>query len=140
MSDRHGTNKFEVHFPAKSCQQCSARAQCVNAGHGRTLKILPQDEQQALEECRLVQVTSEWKEAYALRAGVEGTISQAVRRTRLRRTPYRGEQKTHLHHLQIAAGVNVLRIIAHLQAQALGVSSRSQRLLSHFARLKDASP
>jgi hypothetical protein len=34
----------------------------------------------------------------ALRAGVEGTISQVVRGSNLRRAPYIGLAKTHLHH------------------------------------------
>jgi hypothetical protein len=36
----------------------------------------------------------------------------------MRRSPYRGEQKTHWHHVQIASGINVLRISTHLHAQA----------------------
>lgn len=47
-------------------------------------------------------------QADARRAGIEATISQAVRQTRMRRSPSRGIAKTHLHHVQIAAGVNVL--------------------------------
>ena len=73
---------------------------------------------QALESRRQEQHSTAFQQAYALRAGIEGTISQGTRRTRMRRSPYRGERKTHLHHVQIAAGINVLRIITHLHAQA----------------------
>jgi hypothetical protein len=68
---------------------------------------------------------------------VEGTISQAVRTTRLRRTPYGGLPKTHLHHVAIAAGLNLKRIAAHLHAQSLGLSSRPARRTSPFARLQN---
>jgi hypothetical protein len=116
--DRHGTEKIEVRFPAKTCQECIARAHCTTGAKGRILKLLPQEAYQALESRRQEQHTTAFQQTYALRAGIEGTISQGVRRTRMRRSPYRGERKTHLHHVQIAAGINVLRIITHLHAQA----------------------
>ena len=68
---------------------------------------------QALESRRQEQHSTAFQQAYALRAGIDQTISQGTRRTRMRRSPYRGERKTHLHHVQIAAGINVLRIITH---------------------------
>jgi len=116
--DRHGTEKIEVRFPAKTCQECVARAHCTTGAQGRILKLLPQEAYQALESRRQEQHSTAFQQAYALRAGIEGTISQGTRRTRMRRSPYRGERKTHLHHVQIAAGINVLRIITHLHAQA----------------------
>lgn len=134
--DRHGTDKFEVRFPAKTCQECTARELCTHGAGGRVLKILPQQEYQALEKRRQEQSTTEFREAYARRAGIEGTISQAVRSTRMRRTPYCGERKIHFHHLQIASGLNVLRILTHLQRQAQDQPSRSQRSETPFARLK----
>jgi hypothetical protein len=135
--DRHGTEKIEVRFPAKTCQECVARAHCTTGAKGRILKLLPQEAYQALESRRQEQHTAAFQQAYALRAGIEGTISQGARRTRMRRSPYRGERKTHLHHVQIAAGINVLRIITHLHAQAQGKPSRPERRATSFARLKE---
>ena len=86
-----------------------------NVLHGSTVLLAPRD---AFSSSCL-------RQAYALRAGIEGTISQGARLTRMRRSPYRGERKTHLHHVQSAAGINVLRIITHLHAQAQGEPSRS---------------
>jgi hypothetical protein len=54
----------------------------------------------------------------------------------LRRSPSIGLKKTHLHHVAIAAGINFVRIGAHLQAQACGKPSRTSRPLSPFARLQ----
>ena len=51
------------------------------------------------------------QEEYATRAGVEGTISQAVFSLETRRTRYRGLAKTHLQHVVMAAAINVQRII-----------------------------
>ncbi|GCE09332.1 transposase [Dictyobacter aurantiacus] len=137
--DRHGTDKIEVRLPPQCCQACMAREHCTTGAKGRILKLLPQEAYEALEQRRKEQDTSAFQEEYALRAGVEGTISQAARRTRMRRSPYRGERKTHLHHVQIAAGINVVRIIAHLQAQMQGTLSRPERQTTPFARLREVA-
>jgi hypothetical protein len=42
FTDRHGTEKIEVRFPAKTCQECVARAHCTTGAKGRILKLLPQ--------------------------------------------------------------------------------------------------
>ena len=86
-----------MHFTAR-LRSCPVRDQCTKAANGkwgRSLTLLPQD-QQILEERRREQLTDEWKQRYNIRAGVEGTISQAVRRTAIRRTRYHGLPKTHL--------------------------------------------
>ena len=49
-------------------------------------------------------------QCYKHRAGVEGTLSQGVRAFGLRRTRYRGLEKTHLQHVAIAAAINIDRI------------------------------
>src|SRR6266853_1313312 len=58
--------------------------------HLRAKEVAPAEVHAALLERRALQRTPAFVQQYALRAGVEGTISQAVRTTRLRRTPYRG--------------------------------------------------
>jgi transposase len=45
---------------------------------------------------------------------VEGTISQAVRRTDFRHTRYIGKAKTHLQHVLSAAAINLRRITDYL--------------------------
>jgi hypothetical protein len=47
-----------------------------------------------------------------------------------------GMAKTHLHHVAIATGLNLMRILAHLQAQALGKPTRPTRPPTPFTRLK----
>ncbi|MFE2738829.1 transposase [Streptomyces sp. NPDC059349] len=71
-----------------------------------------------------------WKKRYDVRAGVEGTISQAVRRTHLRRTPYRGQSKTHLANIPSATALNITRVDAWLNETPLGTTH-----VSHLARL-----
>ena len=60
--------------------------------------------------CRDIQQTPEFKEQYAKRAGVEGTISQGTRTFGLRRCRYRGEVKTRLQNIIIAAAINLVRV------------------------------
>jgi hypothetical protein len=43
---------------------------------------------------------------------IESTHAQAIRRSGLRRTRYRGLPKTHLQHVVTAAAINLLRIAA----------------------------
>jgi transposase len=125
-----------IRFAAATCRACPVQAQCRRGYEGRRLTLTPPAVHAALQARRSEQCTEAEVYAYALRAGVEGTISQAVRTTRLRRTPYVGLSKTHLHHVAIAAGLNLKRIAAHLHAQSLDHPTRPARPKSPFARLQ----
>lgn len=128
-----GTPLVRVHFALADCDPCPLRARCTKAANrkwGRSLTLLPQDQQQILEQRRAEQQTDAWKERYDARAGVEGTISQAVRRTRLRRTPYRGQDKTHLANVLSATALNIIRTDAWLNGTPLGTTRTF-----HLARL-----
>lgn len=56
---------------------------------------------------------------YALREGIEATISQGVRAFGMRRSRYIGLAKTHLQHLGIAAAMNLVRVVAWLDGDDL---------------------
>jgi hypothetical protein len=135
--DRRQHPTVVIRFATATCLSCPVRAQCTRGQEGRTLTLTPPEVHAALQQRRAEQRTPAFVQQYALRAGIEGTISQAVRTTRLRRTPYRGLPKTHLHHVAIAAGLNLKRMVSHLHAQSLGTSSRPARRKSPFARLQD---
>jgi transposase len=135
--DRRKLPTVAIRFATATCRSCGVRAQCTRGQEGRTLTLTPPEVHAALRERRALQHTPAFVQQYALRAGVEGTISQAVRTTRLRRTPYQGLPKTHLHHVAIAAGLNLKRIAVHVHAPSLGKSSRPARPKSPFARLQD---
>ena len=66
-----------------------------------------------------------FKEAYARRAGVEGTLSQAVHRAGLRQARYVGLAKTHLQHLATAAALNMVRLGAWWAGTPLVTTRRS---------------
>ena len=52
------------------------------------------------------------KEKYALRSGVESTLSQGVRRFDLRQGRYPGLARTHLQQLLTATAMNVIQVLA----------------------------
>ncbi len=76
------------------------------------------------------QETEEYKEIYRKRAGIEGTISQGIRRLDLRHCRYRGADKAYLQHAITAAAMNILRLDDWFN----GVKPAETRI-SHFARL-----
>ncbi|MFC9909931.1 transposase [Streptomyces sp. NPDC059862] len=119
-SDQHkagGTPIFRVRFASQGCEPCPLRSRCTTAANGtwgRQLTLLPREQQQVLEQQRAEQQTTQWKARYDVRAGVEGTVSQAVRRTGIRRTRYTGLPKTHLGNVLAAAAINLIRLDAWL--------------------------
>ena len=52
------------------------------------------------------------KEKYALRSGVESTLSQGVRRFDLRQSRYLGLARTHRQQLLTATAMNVVQVLA----------------------------
>ncbi|RZB19501.1 IS1182 family transposase [Streptomyces sp. F001] len=127
-----GTEIIRVHFAKTDCDACPVRAACTSAKSkwGRSLTLLTQPQQEALDQRRCEQQTDEWQAAYGTLAGVEGTISQAVRVTRTRTTPYRGLRKTHLGHVLTAAGLNLHRLNTWWTGTPIGTTH-----ISRFARL-----
>jgi len=114
---RHNTPTVGIHFSARDCRPCPVRHLCTRGKmHGRSIHLRPKDEYLILQARRREQVTEAFHDTYRKRAGVEGTFTQAVRRTALRRSRYRGSAKTHLQHLASAAALNLLRIIDWLNA------------------------
>ncbi|MFE2441547.1 transposase, partial [Streptomyces sp. NPDC059426] len=93
--------------------------QCVNSpkAQRREINLKPRDEYEALHQARKLQGTDQWKDRYKIRAGVEGTISQAVQACGLRRSRYRGLAKTSLQHQLTGAAINLIRINAWLTGQ-----------------------
>ncbi|HZD68852.1 MAG TPA: transposase, partial [Actinomycetes bacterium] len=67
----------------------------------------------------------------ALRAGVEGTISQAVAVTGIRHARYKGQDKTHLEHVYSAVALNLIRLDAWWNGHAL-----DRTRTSHLTRLE----
>ena len=103
---------IKIKFAVSDCRACRLRPQCTRARTARrAITIRPEAQHEALRVGRAREQTTDFAADYARRAGVEGTIAQGVRSSRLRRTPYYGHAKTHLAHLMTAAAMNLARLL-----------------------------
>ena len=75
------------------------------------------------------QQTTEFKKACQLRAGVEGTISQAAYILSARQSRCRGTAKTHLQNLATAVAANLFRVIAWLNNEPRSATAKSHSAL-----------
>jgi transposase len=108
-----GRKSIVVRFPAPTCQTCPVRTQCTSSTRtGRQLMLRPREIHEMVEQARGAQTTEEWKQRYAIRAGVEATIHQATATTGIRRSRYLGLPKTHLAHIITATAINLIRLDA----------------------------
>lgn len=129
--DRVGNPIVRIGFGRQTCGACPFRTQCTRSTKvGRRLTVREEAQHRALEAARARTGTEAFKREYASRAGVEGTLSQGVRRCGLRRSRYVGQLKTQLEHLLIAAGLNLVRV-----AQWLADTPRAKTRQSAYVRL-----
>lgn len=105
-------------FSRKDCTPCPIRRQCTLAEppFARRLNIHPQALHQAQTTARTAEHAPDWQPRYNKRAGIEGTISQAVRGPDLRHARYRGLAKTHVQNTATAIAININRLGAHYAA------------------------
>jgi transposase len=111
--DNRGNESIYIRFSPSDCGPCPSRANCTRstAKHPRrSISIRPREQYEALQRRREDETTSAYKREYAKRAGIEGTISQGVRRAGMRRSRYIGLAKTSLGHLLTAAALNFVRV------------------------------
>ncbi|GAC1302457.1 MAG: hypothetical protein NVSMB27_42490 [Ktedonobacteraceae bacterium] len=119
-----------VTFATAVCHACPMRTACTK-GPRREVQLRPQAQTEALQRQREVQQTPEFRQKYALRSGVEATISQAVRHLPLRQSRYAGLPKVQLQEVVTATALNCLRLYAYVNGVPRGIT-----WVSHLARLK----
>jgi transposase len=130
---------IRVQFASKDCSPCPLRSHCTRAKSApRELVLLPRDRYEALREAKNRQSTAEFREEYALRAGIESTHAQGIRRSDLRRTRYVGLAKTRLQHIFTALALNLVRAVEWLVEASDTQPPPSKRRQSHFAALEKA--
>jgi transposase len=128
-----GDPVIRIRFARAICRACEARALCTRSPDApRALTVLPQAQHVALQAARLRQETEEFKAQYALRAGVESSISQGVRRFDLRRSRYIGLARTQLQQTINATAMNLVRLADWFRK---GKVDQPKRRPGHFARL-----
>lgn len=130
---QRGNPVIVVKFPQKTCTACPARTDCITGAQGRRQLTLHPNKTltETLHTQRAQQASRDWQADYALRAGVEGTIHQAVAVTASRHARYRGIDKTRLEHNASAAALNLHRLHAWWNDKPL-----DRQRTSHLARLQ----
>jgi transposase len=126
---QYGKDAIVATFATSDCGPCPARALCTT-GKRRQLSLLPRELAEAQTAIRTAEHTIGFQADYARRAGVEGTIHQAVAHG-ARRARYRGLPKTRLDHTFMACALNLLRLEAFWNGTPL-----DRRRTSHLARLE----
>jgi transposase len=132
LTKPYGRPIIKVCFALEDCSPCPQRERCVRSvsGKARCLTVPDQPFFGALQQARERITTDQGRIQYRQRAGIEGAISQAVRRCGLRHTRYRGLAKTHLQHLATVAALNVVRSVEYLKQTPLAKTRTSR-----FAKL-----
>ncbi len=128
---QRGTDTIVISFASATCGPCPVREYCTTSRkRRRQLTVHSRDMHAVQHQARAVQDTKTWQAQYALRAGVEGTIHQAVAVTGIRHARYRGLQKVHLQHVFSAVALNMIRLDAWWNDHPL-----DRTRTSHLARL-----
>jgi transposase len=123
--------RMEVVFAREVCAACPVRSDCTKSSTtGRVVHVRPQAAYEALQARRQEQESPAFRQPYQSRAGIEATLSQAVRGMAMRRSRYEGLHKTQLQHVFTAVAINLVRIDAVLTQMP-----RGQTRQSHFMRL-----
>ncbi len=106
-----GHTYLQARFAERDCRPCPDRARCTSSATGsRSIAVLPQALHEIQMRNRLDQQTEPWQRRYAIRAGIESTLSQNVRAHGLRRSHYRGLTRTHVQHVLTAMACNLSRL------------------------------
>ncbi len=109
--DGYGHPMVHVRFDRQDCVVCQVRENCTRSvSHGRTIRLRPKAEHEALQKLRQMVKTDEFIIQYRNRAGIEGTLSRAVRKSGLHRARYVGQRKSHLQHILTAIAINLARL------------------------------
>lgn len=90
-----GRSNVHFLFSRPLCFGCAAREKCSRGQkNGRNLTVSPRSAFEMLKQAREREQTEAFKEKYKRRAGVEGTIAQAVNAVDARHNRYRCLDRT----------------------------------------------
>jgi len=115
---RQGHEVIYIKFRAPDCRESTAKSACTKAQR-RTIAVQTQEIHDFLKRKRAFQETQDFRDLYRQRASIEGTIPQAAWVLGMRRSRYRGLEKTHLQNVLTAAAINLTRVVNWLIDQPL---------------------
>jgi transposase len=127
--DHPGIACMQGRFAQHDCGACPARPFGTQATQAaRSLTLQPQAPWEARHATRAWDAREEGQQRAQRRAGLEGTLSQGVRRCGRRGARSRGLAKTHVPHVAPAAAIPSDRLVAGLDERP-----RAQTRLARFA-------
>src|SRR5215470_6451744 len=130
IPDRHGKPSLRVRFPLSACRSCPLHEKCTSVA-AKVLRLRPDEATNtALVAARQRQETPAFWKQYAERAGIEGTVAQAVRTCEMRQARYIGLKKLQLQAFFTATAINVVRACVWLAD-----GTRASTPVSRFTRL-----
>ena len=128
---QRGRETIVATFSPGDCGPCPARGLCTGGSRKRRqLSIMPRELAEVQASSREQEKTISFRADYARRAGIEGTMHQAVSHG-ARRARYRGLSKTRLDHAFMAVALNLIRLHAYWTGTPL-----DRHRTSHLARLE----
>ena len=127
--------RVRVRFHRQDCLECKSRDKCVRSKLGKARAVLlgTREQFEALRHARTRFSNEESLKEYQKRAGIEGCLSQGIRRCGLRQSRYLGLKKTHLQQVISAAAIDLVRVVNHLAGKPLAPTR-----ISRLARLAAA--
>ena len=115
-----------VKFKRVECEPCPVHDQCTRHPR-RTLSFHEQPLFEVIQQRKQEQHTEAFRKRYGKRAGIEGTISQCVFALDMRRSRYRGLDKTHLQFIFTASAMNLTRVVNWLKRKRRDAETRTTR-------------
>lgn len=109
----------EAIFSAESCNACEVKAICLVKRHKKgKYRLRYKRKDMATSRRREEQDSSDFKERYRIRSGIEATISEADRVTGLKRSWTRGKVRVTMSVFMKALAINIKRYIQNEMEKA----------------------
>lgn len=106
---RYVDNRVRISFKPKDCKVCIAKSRCTQSIK-RNICIWDEEYNKIQQQYSERIKTDKFKKQYSKRSGIEGTISQAVKKTDIRKSRYIGLAKTNLQEIFKATAINFFRL------------------------------
>ncbi|MFE9685408.1 IS1182 family transposase [Streptomyces sp. NPDC006285] len=107
-------------FHPQQCNPCPDRSACTRGTSARTVNFLPRHLHELQIRNRTDQQDLQWRQLYATRSGVEGTICEFVNGHQARRSRYHGLRKTHVQHVLTGIAINLERLASRTPPRCQG--------------------
>ena len=124
-------------FSKKTCRGCSRKSTCptLPGKKGRYLRY--NDKAIRLAQRRAREDTPEFRDKYRFRSGIEGTISQLDRLTRIKNLRVRGLFRVSFAAFLKAAGVNIIRAAAFRNQETEKKSAPTEAIALRYCAVKE---